>query len=106
MKRRDLAWNVVEITPERQRQKLAPERARSRLRVRGGLPHPRGDRHLLTPWGMNARAATFGVFFLNGAAIGVWVAQIPFVQDRFDFSKSTLGLVLLAMAVGVIVALP
>ena len=55
---------------------------------------------------MSARTATTGVFFVNGAAIGVWVAQIPFVQDRFDFSKSTLGLVLLAMAVGVIVALP
>jgi Major Facilitator Superfamily len=55
---------------------------------------------------VNPRAATTGVFFINGAAIGVWVAQIPFVQDRFGFSKSTLGLVLLAMAVGVIVALP
>jgi fucose permease len=55
---------------------------------------------------MTARTATTGVFFVNGAAIGVWVAQIPFIQDRFDFSKSTLGLVLLAMAAGVIVALP
>src|SRR5215212_3994314 len=55
---------------------------------------------------MSARAATFGAFFVNGAAIGVWVAQIPFVQDRFDLAKSTLGLILLAMSVGVIVALP
>jgi MFS family permease len=52
------------------------------------------------------RAATFGVFFVNGAAIGVWVAQIPFVQHRFDLSKSTLGLILLTMSIGVIVALP
>ena len=55
---------------------------------------------------MSARAATFGVFFVNGAAIGVWVAQIPFVQDRFDLAKSTLGLILLTMSIGVIVALP
>ena len=55
---------------------------------------------------MNARAATTGVFFVNGSAIGVWVAQIPFVQDRFELSKSTLGLALLAMSVGVILALP
>ena len=55
---------------------------------------------------MSARAATFGVFFVNGAAIGVWVAQIPFVQDRFDLSKGTLGLILLTMSIGVIVALP
>jgi fucose permease len=52
------------------------------------------------------RAATFGVFFVNGAAVGTWAAQIPYVQDRFDFSKSTLGLVLLTMSLGVIVALP
>jgi predicted MFS family arabinose efflux permease len=52
------------------------------------------------------RAATFGVFFVNGAAVGTWAAQIPYIQDRFEFSKSTLGLVLLAMSLGVIVALP
>jgi predicted MFS family arabinose efflux permease len=46
------------------------------------------------------------VFFVNGAAVGLWVAQIPWVQDRFGFSKSTLGVVLLGLSVGVIVALP
>ena len=46
------------------------------------------------------------MFFVNGAAVGVWVAQIPFVQHRFDLAKSTLGLILLTMAIGVIVALP
>ena len=55
---------------------------------------------------MTPRAATFGVFFVNGAAIGTWVAHIPWVQARFDLSKATLGLVILALAVGVIVALP
>jgi len=55
---------------------------------------------------VSPRAATFGVFFVNGAAIGVWVAQIPFIQDRFDLAKSTLGLILLTMSIGVIVALP
>jgi MFS family permease len=52
------------------------------------------------------RVATAGVFFVNGAVIGTWVGHIPWVQERFDFSKSTLGLVILAMAIGVIVALP
>jgi MFS family permease len=55
---------------------------------------------------MTPRLATFGVFFVNGAVIGTWVAHIPWIQDRFDFSKSTLGLVILAMSIGVIVALP
>jgi len=54
---------------------------------------------------LSARAATTGVFFVNGAAWGVWAAQIPFVQERFELSKSALGLVLLAMSVGVILAM-
>jgi Major Facilitator Superfamily len=55
---------------------------------------------------VTARAATFGVFFVNGAAIGTWVGHIPWVKDRFGFSESTLGLVILAMSIGVIVAMP
>ncbi len=55
---------------------------------------------------MSPRLATIGVFFVNGAVIGTWIGHIPWIQDRFDFSKSTLGLVLLTMAIGVIVALP
>ena len=46
------------------------------------------------------RAATFGVFFVNGAMVGTWVGQIPFLQDRLGISKATLGLALLCMAVG------
>jgi fucose permease len=52
------------------------------------------------------RAATTGVFFVNGAIVGSWVAQIPWAQERFDLSKSLMGLVLLAMSVGVILAFP
>jgi MFS family permease len=52
------------------------------------------------------RLATIGVFFVNGAAVGAWISQIPFVKDRFDLSASTLGLVLLTMSIGVIVAVP
>jgi MFS family permease len=55
---------------------------------------------------VTSRLATAGVFFVNGAVIGTWVGHIPWIQERFDFSKSTLGLVILAMAIGVIVALP
>jgi MFS transporter len=55
---------------------------------------------------VTARAATFGVFFVNGAVIGTWVGHIPWIKDRFGFSTSTFGLVILAMSIGVIVALP
>jgi len=43
---------------------------------------------------MSRRWATTGMFFVNGAVIGVWVSQIPWTQERFDLSKSTLGIVL------------
>jgi predicted MFS family arabinose efflux permease len=52
------------------------------------------------------RWATFGAFFLNGAMIGTWVGQIPFVQDRLDVSKATIGLSLLCMATGALIAMP
>ena len=48
---------------------------------------------------MTPRWATTGVFVVNGAAIGTWVAQIPWVQERFDLSKSAMGLVILGMAI-------
>jgi fucose permease len=52
------------------------------------------------------RWATTAVFVVNGAAIGTWVAHIPWVQERFDLSKSTMGLVLVGMALAVILAFP
>jgi predicted MFS family arabinose efflux permease len=55
---------------------------------------------------MTPRAATFGAFFLNGAMIGTWVAQIPFVQERLDVSKSTIGVSLLCMAAGAMISMP
>ena len=55
---------------------------------------------------MSRRWATTGMFFVNGAVIGVWVSQIPWTQERFDLSKSTLGIVLVAMSIAVIVATP
>ena len=55
---------------------------------------------------MTPRAATSVCFFVNGALVGTWVAQIPFVQERFDISKTTIGMVILFMAAGAFVAMP
>jgi fucose permease len=55
---------------------------------------------------MTPRWALTGVFVVNGAAIGAWVAQIPWVQERFDLAKSAMGLVIVGMAIAVILALP
>jgi predicted MFS family arabinose efflux permease len=46
------------------------------------------------------------VFGVNGAMIGTWVAHIPWLQDHLGVSKATLGLCLLCMAVGAVVAMP
>jgi fucose permease len=55
---------------------------------------------------VSPRWATTGVFVVNGAAIGTWVAQIPWIQDRFDLSKSAMGLVIVGMSIAVILAFP
>ena len=55
---------------------------------------------------MTPRWATTAVFVVNGAAIGTWVAQIPWIQERFDLSKSAMGLLITGMAIAVILAFP
>src|SRR5918999_2031238 len=55
---------------------------------------------------MSPRWATTGVFFVNGAAIGTWVAQIPWIQERFDLSESAIGLVIAGMSLAVVAAFP
>jgi predicted MFS family arabinose efflux permease len=52
------------------------------------------------------RAATCGTFFVNGVMVGTWAGQIAFVQDRLGVSKSVLGLCLLCMAFGAMLAMP
>ena len=63
-------------------------------------------RDMTRPRRIGPRVATTGVFFVSGAIVGSWVAQIPWVQERFDLSKSVMGLVILALSVGVILAFP
>ncbi|MFA9432430.1 MFS transporter [Egicoccus sp. AB-alg2] len=53
-----------------------------------------------------ARAAVTAAFLANGAAVASWIARIPDVRVGLEMSEATLGLVLLGLAVGTIVALP
>ena len=46
-----------------------------------------------------ARAATVGVFALNGFILGMWIVNIPTIKDRTDVDQATLGLLLLALGV-------
>jgi hypothetical protein len=55
---------------------------------------------------LRPRAATTAVFFINGAVVGTWIAHIPYMQDRLDVSKATIGFALLCMTFGALVAMP
>jgi len=53
-----------------------------------------------------ARNAVGLTFFLNGLVFSSWVSRIPEVRSSFDLTNGQLGLVLLAIALGSVLALP
>jgi MFS family permease len=53
-----------------------------------------------------ARVATAAVFFLNGFGVGNWVARIPAVEAGLGLGVGALGLALLGVAAGALVAMP
>jgi MFS family permease len=53
-----------------------------------------------------ARGAVTVVFALSGLVFGSWASRIPAVRDRLSISDGELGLVLGAMSLGAIVAMP
>jgi MFS family permease len=53
-----------------------------------------------------ARLAVAVVFLANGFIIGVWAAHIPLVEERLAISHGALGIALLGMAVGALIAMP
>lgn len=53
-----------------------------------------------------ARRALAAVFLVNGTVLASWVPHIPAARDRHTLGYGALGLVLLAMAAGAILALP
>jgi predicted MFS family arabinose efflux permease len=54
----------------------------------------------------SALRATYAAFFFAGFAFASWVSRIPQVRDLLGLGSAELGLVLLAVAVGSLVALP
>ena len=59
---------------------------------------PRALRH--------ARVAVAAVFFLDGMGFGNWVVRIPAVRERLGLGEGALGLALLGVAVGALIAMP
>jgi fucose permease len=53
-----------------------------------------------------ATLAVYLAFFVNGFAFASWAARIPQVRTKLDVDPGELGLILLAMAFGSIIAMP
>jgi len=53
-----------------------------------------------------ARNAVAAVFALNGLCFASWAARIPLAQDQLGLTNGQLGLLLLALAGGAVLALP
>ena len=53
-----------------------------------------------------ARVAVLTVFLLNGLVFAAWVSRIPATRDRLHLSNAEVGLVLLAVSLGAVLALP
>ncbi|MGH6926182.1 MAG: MFS transporter [Propylenella sp.] len=53
-----------------------------------------------------ARWATAAIFLVNGTIVGTWAAHIPLVEARLSISHATLGIALLVMAAGALIAMP
>lgn len=50
--------------------------------------------------------AVFAVFFLSGFAFSGWASRLPAVRDALGFTPAQMGVLLLAMAAGSVIALP
>lgn len=55
---------------------------------------------------MSPRTGITAVFFVNGALFATWASRIPALSDRVGATTGSLGLALLAPAVGAVVAMP
>ncbi len=55
---------------------------------------------------MTARRAIAAIFFVDGALFASWASRIPALSSRVHASTGVLGLVLLAPALGAVIAMP
>ncbi len=53
----------------------------------------------------HSRLAVLAAFFINGALIASWVSRIPAIQTKMGLSEGGLGLILLGLSAGVLIAL-
>ncbi len=53
-----------------------------------------------------ARASVLLIFFVHGAVFSTWISRIPAIQSGLRLSTGTLGLALLGIAAGSVLAMP
>ena len=53
-----------------------------------------------------ARAATYAIFFGDGLGFGIWAGHIPIFKEKFHLGDAQLSVVLFAVALGAIAAMP
>ncbi|WP_432510266.1 MFS transporter [Kineococcus sp. SYSU DK001] len=59
-----------------------------------------------SPAASRARTAVYAAFTLNGFAFASWASRIPSVRDTLDLSAGRLSLLLLALSLGSVLAMP
>lgn len=52
------------------------------------------------------RGAVNALFFLNGFGYANWIARLPLIQETYGLDHGEIGLLLLAIAVGALIAMP
>ncbi len=52
-----------------------------------------------------ARMAVGAMFFINGAAVATWASRIPAIQDKLQLGTGPLGIALLSMGIGALIAM-
>ncbi|MDP9370632.1 MAG: MFS transporter, partial [Chloroflexota bacterium] len=67
---------------------------------------PRSEAPPAGPVPQAARLAVTAIFAVNGLILSNWVPRIPAVQRNLDLSEGRLGLALLGVAVGALLAMP
>jgi MFS family permease len=92
--------------PRQKRARRLRDRERGRIsnveELAFGSREARSERASLQP----ARWATSVYFLLLGFTFGSWVARIPAVQNRLGLDEGQLGIALLSLSAGAVVAMP
>jgi fucose permease len=55
---------------------------------------------------LRSRNAVAAVFALNGLAIANWISRVPAIRDELELTPAQVGVLLLAMSTGAVIALP